>query len=774
MADIFISYAREDRAQIDLLASALEASGYSVWWDKRISAGVEFTKETTAELAAARVVLVAWSKASSSSHWVADEAAEGRDSGRLAPISLDGTPPPLGFRQFQTIDFAPWARGDLTPFDELSAAIGGKLDAPARPIAAPKRSFRAPSRAVLAGAAAALALVAAGSYLLSGRENASSAPEKAAAERPDRKEVYGSIAVLPFVDLSEQKDHAWFADGVAEEILSDLSRSNGLKVVARSSSFLFRDSKKPLSEIAFELGVEAILEGSVRRSGDRLRVSAQLIDANTGFQLWSKKFDRNADDVFDVQDEISATIVREMNSALKPAPAAGRPQSAEAYDAFLEAKFLAEQRSPASLKAAREKFAEVIRLEPDFAPAYALLADAAWRSSINDHGDMPHEEALALAKRNLAKAYQLDPSLIEARAVDVAVRTLSAFDSDNAAAEFAAAEEIARKLIAEAPDYLPGYYEIVFNLQAQGKPKDALVFAEKAIEIDPLGAMSSRKLSTTLRFAGRSEEAAAVAARAMSYNKDSNLLAVAHHYALTDHGDISGALATIVPLLEASPEDFTLRQMASSVMAFLGFEEEAVALAPDDWGRDAALLQLGKPSVGASDAVAVPTDNVWNDQLRGIRLFVSRKFPQAIMPLAKAAAPETVSEAALIARLAYAYRETQADAAEADWRAKLDRLIAQMETNGVGDAFYFEAKTLSLALNGDADALFNSPEVSRYVKSSTALRAPVELDPMFESYARDARHARLVAQEAAHKRSERREALADGSVERVKAILAKS
>jgi hypothetical protein len=285
--------------------------------------------------------------------------------------------------------------------------------------------------------------------------------------------------------------------------------------------------------------------------------------------------------------------------------------------------------------------------------------------------------------------------------------------------------------------------------------------------------MSSRKLSTSLRFAGRSEEAAAVAARAMSYNKDSNLLAVARHYALTDHGDISGALATILPLLEASPEDFTLRQMASSAMSFIGFESESIALAPDDWGREAAMLQLGKIAAISPGATQAPGASAWDDQLLGIRLFVARRFAEAINPLARAAAPETVSEAPPIARLAFAYGETKADGAKSASLEKLHRLIAEMERQGVGDTFYFEGKTLELALGGDADALFRSPEFARYVKSSTALRPPVELDPIFDAYKRDARLAEFVAREAAHKRNERREAIAEGTIDRLKAIVSK-
>ena len=136
MADIFISYAHEDSAQVALLAEALEHAGYDVWWDRHVAGGTTFAEVTAQGLAGAKAILVAWSEAAIGSHWVKDEAAEGRDLGRLVPISLDGVQPPLGFRQVQTIEFRTWAGGDPKPLEELAGALALKLDQGVRPIPA--------------------------------------------------------------------------------------------------------------------------------------------------------------------------------------------------------------------------------------------------------------------------------------------------------------------------------------------------------------------------------------------------------------------------------------------------------------------------------------------------------------------------------------------------------------------------------------------------------------------------------------------------------------
>ena len=166
MADIFLSYSREDRAGIEPLAERIAAAGYSVWWDRQLTGGGRFLKETEAELNAAKVVLVVWSKTSIESHWVADEAGAGRDTGRLLPITLDGSMPPLGFRQFQVIDFSKWTRDDGAALKQLTDALG-KLTTPSgeagtAPKIRPVQNPLLKRPAVLGGlAAAGLAVIAA-------------------------------------------------------------------------------------------------------------------------------------------------------------------------------------------------------------------------------------------------------------------------------------------------------------------------------------------------------------------------------------------------------------------------------------------------------------------------------------------------------------------------------------------------------------------------------------------------------------------------------------
>jgi adenylate cyclase len=195
MARVFLSYAREDVDVARKLAGVLDDAGQTVWWDRHVHGGANFSTEIDRELKAAQVVMVLWSPASISSAWVQDEAAEGRDSGRLVPATLDSVKPPLGFRQLQCIDLSPWDKdGRADSIDDLLVAI-----------------------AKVAGDAAP-----------------GKAAESAAAPAPI------SICVLPFVNLSDDSEQEYFSDGITEDIITDLSKISALEVVARNSAFTFK------------------------------------------------------------------------------------------------------------------------------------------------------------------------------------------------------------------------------------------------------------------------------------------------------------------------------------------------------------------------------------------------------------------------------------------------------------------------------------------------------------------------------------------------------
>ncbi len=183
-----------------------------------------------------------------------------------------------------------------------------------------------------------------------------------------------SIAVLPFANLSADKENEYFSDGLAEEILIALSQVEGLRVAARSSSFSFKGKKTEMGEIASKLRVANILDGSVRRAGNRVRVTVQLVDAKNGFQLWSERYDRQMEDIFAVQDEIARAIADQLKVTLgagvKPAT-----QNLEAYDLYLKGRHLCSQRSPSTVALGMKCFQQALELDPGFALAWSGLAD---------------------------------------------------------------------------------------------------------------------------------------------------------------------------------------------------------------------------------------------------------------------------------------------------------------------------------------------------------------------------------------------------------------
>ncbi|NNL88247.1 MAG: TIR domain-containing protein, partial [Marinicaulis sp.] len=394
MADIFISYASEDRQRVEKIASALEDAGFSVWWDRKIASGAEFSSDIEQALREASVALVVWSKASTESHWVKDEAVYARDHGKLCPISLDGTAPPMGFRQIQCADFSSWRGNVQDPafrelLDVFTARTGESAARPAPSLdAKPSRPF--PFALAGAGAAALLAFILGVVFLRGPGETPTSQTQPLAATneqgnagadtavRSDK-----SVAVLPFIDLSPNKDQEYFSDGLTEEILNSLARLPELKVTARTSAFYFKGKDIPVPEIAETLEVKNIVEGSVRRAGNRLRITAQLIRAEDGIHLWSDTYDGTLNDIFDVQEAIAENIATTLEVYLdadaREAMFAHGTRDVEAFDHYLRGR--AQQAEwhdhyeGDGIWRANQSFAKAVERDPTMARAYFHMAD---------------------------------------------------------------------------------------------------------------------------------------------------------------------------------------------------------------------------------------------------------------------------------------------------------------------------------------------------------------------------------------------------------------
>jgi TolB-like protein len=309
MADVFIGYARLDRETVEKLASAIEAAGYTVWWDRQLVAGAEFSRDIERELEAAKAVVIAWSRHANDSPWVKDEAAVARDQAKLVPVSLDQEPPPMGFRQYQAIDFSRWKGQAGGPaVDDLLRALKARMsgnDPPASRTAETLPSQRARNYPLIAAVVVLLGLLA-GLTVFNSRKT-----HEGMAETVDPRAAVGAaadvmapseprIAVAAIKVRDDDPELSNLAAALSEDIASGLSRFSYLLVATQAAE-----------NAAAEPGARYVLEGTLRRSAGTLRLTTRLLDLESGEQIWGETFDR----VFDpavllaTQDDLTAHVV---------------------------------------------------------------------------------------------------------------------------------------------------------------------------------------------------------------------------------------------------------------------------------------------------------------------------------------------------------------------------------------------------------------------------------------------------------------------------------
>src|SRR6185369_12665241 len=328
MHDIFLSYSREDQAVARRFTEGLQGEGFSVWWDQALNPGEAFDQITEKALESARAVIVLWSKKSVESRWVRAEATQAHAGRRLVPVMIEPCKRPILFELTQTADLSGWkGNRDDQAWQSFIAGLrrfmGGV--APMQPAATASVATangsvtRSPSaRRIIAIAVAALLLLG-GGYWLFAKRGADVLPGMAAssaAAAPHAASSLVTLAVMPFVNLSSDPEQEYFSDGLTEEILNQLAQVKDLRVTARTSSFAFKGKSEDLRSIGKQLGVTRILEGSVRKAGQQLRITAQLIDVQSNAHLWSKTYERELKDVFAIQDEIAKEVTGALSVAL--------------------------------------------------------------------------------------------------------------------------------------------------------------------------------------------------------------------------------------------------------------------------------------------------------------------------------------------------------------------------------------------------------------------------------------------------------------------------
>ncbi|MBI4608070.1 MAG: tetratricopeptide repeat protein [Candidatus Rokubacteria bacterium] len=332
-----------------------------------------------------------------------------------------------------------------------------------------------------------------------------------ALELPDRP----SIAVLPFTNMSEDPKQEYFSDGISEDIITGLSKLSGVFVIARNSAFTYKGKAVKVGEVGRELGVRFVLEGSVRKAGNQVRVTAQLVDAATGRHLWAERYDRDLRDIFALQDEITQKIVSALEVRLSESERArlARKYTAnlEAYDHFLQGVEYWYRTTPAANAEARTMFEKAIALDPKFAAAYATLGFTYWQTWALQWSQDPGtlERAFELAQ----KAIAMDDSLPKAHRILGHVY-LWKKDHEQAIAE-------AAKAIALDPNGAEGHADLGEFLTWAGRPKDAIELIQKAIRLNPRASFHAfYMLGHAYRLAGRFQEAVAAHRRALAENPD--------------------------------------------------------------------------------------------------------------------------------------------------------------------------------------------------------------------------------------------------------------
>ena len=328
------------------------------------------------------------------------------------------------------------------------------------------------------------------------------------------EDIPQSIAVLPFEDLSQLQDQAWFADGISEEILNVLASIPDLKVAARTSAFAFKGSPVGIAEIAKTLGVNHVLEGSVRKAGNKVRVTAQLIKADDGFHIWSANYDRELTDIFAIQDEIANSIADELKVSLKlENQAAGNltgTGNIEAYEHYLRGMSLWHLRTADSLTQAIEEFNRAISLDPRFAKAYAGLA----LTYVVIEGYVLLDNASTREKAEAAAnaALSLDPDNVEAL---VALAQLS-----GAKYRYDEGGKLFQKVISLNPSFATAHQWYGNMLGVMGNPQAGLVELQKAWSLDPRSRIIGNNLALMLSHLGRHEEAVGVLKQVLEFAPD--------------------------------------------------------------------------------------------------------------------------------------------------------------------------------------------------------------------------------------------------------------
>ena len=535
---VFISYASQDVAVADAIVATLEGHGVACWIAPRdVQAGALYADAIVRAISGAKALVLVLSENSVASPHVGKEIERASSKQRsIIALRIDEAPLSPALEYF--LGESQWVDARAGSMDAAVAKLVAAIrdhprTAPAinPPLTSATSALNAPAlspelrhkRLLLAAACAAVVVALA--WLLADRfwiskhvsqERPAATPSPAASAGVPASPVIldKSIAVLPFVDMSEKKDQEYFSDGLSEELIDLLAQVQDLHVPARTSSFYFKGKQSTIAEIAKSLGVSHVLEGSVRKSGNTLRVTAQLIRADNGYHLWSKSFDRDVKDIFKVQDEIAAAVVEALKAKLLPAPQlanAYRTTNTEAYNQVLLGNSSLNRGNEDGLRGALQAYRKAIALDPNYAAAYAGLAFSEFLVADATGDAEMMQRAVTAADRAVALAPDL-PVAYVARGI---LRSTHSWDWTGAQAD------IEKALALDPGDgQAQGLYGHL--LASLGRLPEAIAAAKKAIELDPLSGWPWEDLGVYLMASGQFAAARPAISRALELNPEAS------------------------------------------------------------------------------------------------------------------------------------------------------------------------------------------------------------------------------------------------------------
>ena len=558
---VFISYASQDAAVAGALVEALERHGVGCWIAPRdVKAGALYADAIIRAIGSAKVIVLVLSKNAIASSHVSREIERASSKKRpIIALHIDAAPLTPALEYF--LSESQWVEAQTGSMEAAYAKLIDDIRDPAR--TAPRNSPAVPGQVsaatgrapgpklrfnwilLAAGAVFVVALAALlvdkfwiSSHVAQEKPVAptSLAPAAGVPAQPTISEK--SVAVLPFLDMSEKKDQEYFSDGLSEELIAMLTKVTDLRVPARTSSFYFKGKQTTIADIAKALGVAHVLEGSVRKSGNTLRITVQLVRVDNGYHVWSETYDRKLDDIFKVQDEIAGEVVRALKASLLERGVSGATPavSTEAYNLFLQGQHFAARRTLAEIATAIDYFEKAIQRDPGYAEAWAALAFAdAWQAQFGAGSVDVRTEKARFAAR---KAIQLNPKLPEAHATMALINSSYDFDWAGARSE----TDLALSLDRSNPDalLLAGLIDWMF-----GRTDEAIARYREALNVDPLRADGYLFLGGALYSGGYLDEAADALRATMKLNPNQ---VKAHFFlALTElqHGRLQTARATM-------------------------------------------------------------------------------------------------------------------------------------------------------------------------------------------------------------------------------------